>query len=90
MGMSTHVTGFAPPDGAWLKMKAVWDACTKAGIAVPGEVENFFGGADPDPAGVEVNLPVREWNGGEASAGYELDVAAIPPQVQIVRFYNSW
>ena len=89
MSMSTYVTGFAPPDETWQKMKAIWDACETAQIPVPDEVEEFFGGEDPDPAGVEVKLPVREWH-GEGEAGYELDVASIPPQVQVIRFYNSW
>jgi hypothetical protein len=88
--MSTHVTGFAPPDEQWAKMKAIWDACGAAGIDVPDEVEEFFGGDEPDPAGVEVDLPLRKWNGHEAGAGYELDVASIPPQVKTLRFYNSW
>jgi hypothetical protein len=90
MSMSTHVTGFAPPDEQWQKMKAIWDACGAAQIPVPGEVEEFFGGEAPDPAGVEVDLPLREWQEDGASAGYELDVAAIPPQVKTIRFYNSW
>jgi hypothetical protein len=90
MSMSTHVTGFAPPDERWQKMKAAWDACRAAGVAVPVPVQDFFGDEDPDPAGVEVDLPVREWNGGLAGAGYELDVSAIPSQVKIIRFYNSW
>lgn len=70
MSMSTHVTGFAPADGTWQKMKAAWDACETAGVPVPAEVEEFFG--------------------GEAGAGYEIDVAAIPPHVTTIRFYNSW
>jgi hypothetical protein len=89
MSMSTHVTGFAPPDEQWAKMKAIWDACGAAGIAVPDEVERFFGGEEPDEAGVEVDLPLREWS-DDAGAGYELDIASIPPQVKTIRFYNSW
>jgi hypothetical protein len=89
MGMSTHVTGFAPPDERWVKMKAIWDACGAAGIDVPDEVDGFFGGEAPDPAGVEVELTLRKWRDGERE-GYELDVSAIPPQVKTIRFYNSW
>lgn len=89
MSMSTHVIGFAPPDEQWQKMKAIWDACEAAQIPVPDEVEDFFGGEAPDPAGVVVDLPLREWDGGDQQ-GYELDIAAIPPQVKIIRFYNSW
>lgn len=90
MSMSTHVTGFAPPDEQWQKMKAIWDACEAAGVPAPQQVVAFFGALPPDPAGVEVDLPAREWNGGEEGAGYEIDVADIPPQVKTIRFYNSW
>jgi len=92
VSMSVYVKGFTPPDETWLRMKAVWDACKTAGLAVPPEVQEFFGGAAPDPAGAETDLPVRKWKGGEMgeSEGYELDVAAIPPHVQVIRFYNSW
>lgn len=89
MSMSTHVTGFVPPDEAWARMKAVWDACKAAGLPVPGEVEDFFEGGEPDPAGVSVDLPVREWS-DDSRAGYEIDIAAIPPQVKVIRFWNSW
>jgi hypothetical protein len=90
MGMSTWVRGFVPPDEAWQKMKAVWDACQAAGIDPPPEVEDFFDGKPPDLAGMEVDLPVREWNGHEMGAGYELEVSAIPAKVRVIRFWNSW
>jgi hypothetical protein len=89
MSMSTHVTGFAPPDETWQKMKAVWDSCLTARIPVPDPVLEFFGGEQPDPSGVKISLPLREWH-DEGGAGYELDVSAIPEQVQVLRFYNSW
>ena len=89
MGMDTHVVGFIPPDETWLKMKAVWDACQEAGIPAPEEVEDFFGGEAPDPEGREVDIPVREWSADSAS-GYEVEVADLPANVKIIRFYNSW
>jgi hypothetical protein len=70
-------------------MKAIWDACKAASVPVPDEVVNFFDGEDPDPAGVEVELPAREWS-DEYRRGFELDVAAIPRQIRTIRFYNSW
>jgi hypothetical protein len=89
MSMSTHVTGFTPPDDRWTAMKAIWDACLAAGVLVPDEVETFFGDQDPDPAGVEIALPLREWQ-GQDSTGYELDLTDIPAHVTTIRFYNSW
>lgn len=90
MSMSTHVVGFVPPDETWQKMKAAWDACEAADVPIPDKVIDFFNDEMPDPAGVETELPLREWNGGERGAGYELDVSAIPEHVKVIRFYNSW
>lgn len=89
MSMSTRVTGFAPAGEDWQKMKAAWDACTAAQVPVPREVGEFFGGESPDPAGVEIEIPAREYH-GDMEAGYEIDVSAIPPQATIIRFINAW
>jgi hypothetical protein len=89
MSMSTHVTGFVPPDETWLKMKAIWDACAEAGIAPPEEVEEFFDGEAPDPAGQEVDIPSSEWR-DDSSEGIEITLADVPSRVKIIRFYNSW
>jgi hypothetical protein len=92
MSMSLHVQGFKPPDDQWKKMKAVWDACEGAGLFPPPEVEGFFDGVDPDPAGVSVDLSphLREWQDRHASMGYELDVADIPAGVKTIRFIASF
>lgn len=92
--MSTHVVGFRPPDEKWRRMKAVWDACLQAEIEPPENVNDFFEGRTPDPAGVEVSLtgftPIaREWM-DETRSGYEINVDDLPDGVKIVRFYNSW
>jgi len=91
MGMSTHIVGFRPPDEKWKAMKAIWDACRKADVSVPREVDDFFNGEVPDPAGVEVPLKeaVRDW-GDESRDGFEVDVTKLPKDVTIIRFYNSW
>lgn len=89
MGMSTHVVGFRPPDDDWKKMKAVYDACTAAGVDPPREVSEFFEDGPPDPAGVEVKLSPREWV-ADGRSGYEVDVDTLPPGVKVIRFYNSW
>lgn len=89
MSMSTSVVGFIPPDSTWEKMRAVWDACAAAGVDPPGEVSDFFGDEPPDAHGREVELPHREWK-AEMREGVEVDVSALPPNVKVVRFYNSW
>lgn len=92
MSMSTHVVGFRPADEKWEKMKAVWDACKTAGVEVPQGVERFFGGEGPgDKPGMEVDLSgaVIEWS-AEMKNGYEVNLAKLPPDVTIIRFYNSY
>ena len=93
MGMSTHVVGFRPPDEKFQKMKAVWEACEKAGVRPPREVDDFFKGERPDENGVVVpierSICVREYK-SDSEEGFEVDVTKLPPDVKIVRFYNAW
>jgi len=99
MSMSTHVVGFIPPDAKWRAMRDARDACLAAGVPVPEEVEDFFGGEEPDPCGREVDLTglqiapgVSEWS-DDYRQGYQVDLAelmAAHPNVKVVRFYNSW
>jgi len=93
MSMSTHVIGFRPPDDRWRQMKAVYDASKAAGIDPPQVVQAFFEYGPPDEAGVEVDLDgsdaVREWK-DDSSLGFEIDVRNLPPDLHILRFYNSW
>lgn len=89
MGMSTHVTGFVPPDDRWQQMKAVYDSCTAAGIDPPTEVERFFDGQAPDPSGQEVDIPHRDWQ-DDHRQGIEIKTEDIPENVRSIRFYNSW
>lgn len=89
MGMSTYVIGFKPPDETWDRMKAVWDACDKAGILPPREVEDYFEGETPDPAGVKAKITVVPYE-GDAEEGFEIMVDDIPDDVKIIRFVNSW
>jgi hypothetical protein len=91
MSMSTHIVGFRPADQKWKEMKAIWDACTKAGVDIPDAVDEFFDGEDPgDKPGDEVVLgaAVKEWSVDEQD-GYELDLSKLPPDVKFIRFYNA-
>lgn len=93
MSMSTSVVGFKPPDEKWKEMKAIWDACDKAEIAIPDEVDEFFGGYDPDDRGVEVDLedsPCCSVYAPEMKDGFEIDVTKLPKDVTIIRFWNSY
>lgn len=90
MGMSTHVTGFQPPDELWVKMKRVWDACIDAGIDPPQEVDEFFNYVSPQGnPGKEVHIPSHDWR-AEMSEGVEVNMSDIPKGVTVIRFWNSW
>ncbi len=96
MGMSTHVVGFKPPDERWQQMKAVWDACVVAKLGPPDYVMKFFNYTTPDANGVEISETmlvkcnaVNEWR-EESREGYEIVVANIPPDVKVIRVYNSY
>jgi hypothetical protein len=94
MGMSSSLVGVRPPDAKWLAMKAAWEACEKAGVAPPTEVEEFFNGEKPDPLGVVIGLQqssaVREYAPHDAAEGYEVDLTKLPKDVTVLRFWNSW
>ncbi len=92
MSMTTRIIGFRPVDEKWTKMKAVWDSCTSAGVSVPTDVIDFFGGEAPDDMGLELNLEdydcVRKHT-GIAEFGFELLVDRLPAGVKILRFVNE-
>lgn len=92
MSTSIHVVAIKPPDEDWRKKKAVWDACTNAGIEVPDEICDYFEGAGPDEKGVIIDVPFeaqREW-GDENNRGIEVEISKLPKGVKIIRFVNSW
>lgn len=93
MGMSMHVFGIAPPDETWQKMYAVYKACNDADVATPAEVDQFFGGAKPDPAGVVIDLTKNQATkdySAECETGFDVDITKLPKHIKIIRFMNSW
>ena len=91
MSMSTHISGVVPADDEYKKMIHVYDACVEAGIDVPQEVWDFFGGDVPDPNGTVIDIkeacvPFK----AEGCSGFEIDIVAIPEHIKTLRFYNSW
>ena len=89
--MSTSVRGVIPPDKEFKKMMDVYDACEKAGVPIPKEVDKFFNYSTPDPVGmeVEINDCVEELSDG-GIAGYLVDLSKVPKNVKFIKFENSW
>jgi len=89
MGMNTHVVGIKEPTEQYRKYKAIWDACTDAGIPIPDEVDTYFNGYTPNPNGITVDVPACTHNepGKEHT---EVVLADLPEGVTMLRFTNSW
>lgn len=98
MGMSTHIIGIKAPDDHWKEMKAVWEACIKAKIDIPEEVQNFFQSDNPDEKGVVIRLDDRKGVGiikwkAEMEDGYQVDIKKLLeayPDLTHIRVYNSY
>lgn len=83
------VTGIRPPDKDWKEMKAVYDACKKANVAMPEAVQEFFDYKDPDMKGIEMNLTEHDFCrsyqvGPEMEDVYEIEVAKIPKDLTFI------
>jgi len=91
MSRTRFIEGIVPPDDDWRYMKAIVDACDKAGIGWPERVNDFFEGEKPDPAGMTIDLKeyCREW-GDMDRDGFEIDVVDIPEKVNTIRVYETW
>lgn len=93
MSMSTHVIGFRPADDKWTKMKAIYDACRAGSVRPPKDVEDFFSDGPPDSRGVEVAIekhPCCKEYSDDMRQGFEIDIKKLPPDVTVIRFYNSY
>lgn len=91
MSMSTHISGFKPPDDKWKEMKAVYDACEKAQISIPDSVVKFFDYDTPDESGVTTDIMpyASEWR-TDGQDGYQIDLSDLPEDIKIIRFFNSY
>lgn len=91
MSMSTDVQGLKPPDKTWREMKKIYDSCKELDMDIPDKVDEYFEGRSPDPAGVLVDIPTKEYSdNANSEQGIEIKVEDIPPDVKIIRFCNSW
>lgn len=90
MGMSTRITGLQPPDDEWKAKLAAYNACQAADIPVPDELAAFFDYASPDSSReIDITQAVTSWK-DDMKDGFEVEIAKLPPNIKIVRFYNSW
>lgn len=64
--MNIQVVGYKAVDEQGTKMRAARTACVAANVPIPREIEEFFAGGEPDPAGERVVLTgtaaTRAWS----------------------------
>lgn len=91
MGMSSHVTGFCPPDEEFLAKKRAYEACVDADVSIPDELINYFGETGPDPSGVEIDIKAAVIRySDEMRDGFEVNLKDLPKSVKVIRFFNSY
>lgn len=89
--MTMRVIGFRPPDERWTKMRHIWMVCKEVNMEPPDEVYEFFNWEEPDPQGVEVDVPHSSYtNAAVLSEGLEINVESIPQGVKTLRFSVSY
>ena len=89
MSTSIYAIGFKPPGDKWKKNKAVWDACEKANVPKPKEINEYFDWKKPDPAGVQVEVKTSEYT-DDGTDGLEIDLTKLPKDVTTLRFCVSY
>lgn len=97
MSMSTHITAFRDMDGEFARMLEIKTFCDTHKVSYPSEVNAYFKG-DADSSEDELRDEFLEIDLGDACSewtsrsaqGYEVDVTKLPPEVKIIRFFNSW
>jgi hypothetical protein len=86
-----------PPDERWSKMKAAWDACEAAGVEPPEDVEEFFDGEGPDPAGLVVDIgkavghvdtdDEQHYVADDEGGYYLIDLARLPKSITHIKVW---
>lgn len=94
MGMHTTILFLKDKtDPTYQRYLKILELCMKAGVGLPKEVDDYFGGfgIDNNPEEVlEISCgDLKNW-GNDHSEGYELEVKDIPQGTKTIRFYNSW
>lgn len=91
MGMTTDIVFLREAD-EFHKLKVdVLNACEKAGVAAPDEIEKYFLYESNTDAALEIQVDTSkyEWEDDDSS-GFEIDIRELPEGVKKIRFFNSY
>lgn len=90
---SMNIKGIREPDEEYQQMKAVYEACTKAGVPVPDRVQDFFDWQPPNPNGILTDLDlseaVTEYR-DDYREGFDVEISKLPKNITHIRFYLSY
>lgn len=94
MSMSMHIYAVKPADENYKRKAQTWKACETAGIPVPKELRDFFGGEAPDPTGTLIDLG-NDYDGSDHEScmqldddngwTFEIDITKLPEGARYVR-----
>lgn len=99
MGMSTHVVGYKPRDDEWEAKLKVYNSCIESDTELPDSIQEFFeevldNGDDPNETpGSEVDVTkcgALSVYSADMQNGYDIDISKLPPDVKVIRVYNSY
>ena len=76
-------------DEQHMKMKKIWSACQEAGVQIPDVVGVYFDWNEPDDKGVIKEVSAHEYN-EKNRCGFEVVLAELPKEVNVLRFYNKF
>lgn len=93
MSMSTRIVLLRSKDDlGYQRNLKVLLACREAGVDLPPEIDEYFGGCgiDNNPEyPLEIEFNPRKWQ-ADMCEGFEIDIDGLPEGVKTIRFYNSW
>lgn len=84
--MSYRVLGLLEKDQDYQNKLAAYEACIKARVCVPEELENIHEEGEVDL--IEAGKAVE--SGGEGAHFFDVDIDKLPKGVKTVRFELSW
>ena len=94
MSTSMHIKGIREPDDEYIAMAEVYNACKKAGVAVPDRVMDFFDWQEPSGHGIIADLDLSEavntYSDDNGREGFDVEIGKLPKNITHVRFYVSW
>lgn len=90
MSMDICIEAIKPADGKFKEMKTIYDACDKAGVRIPPEVDKFFNGEEPHDDGVRVSAGCATTGDPMYSNdGALIDLTKLPDGVKYIRVWCS-